>query len=110
MTRDLIRYPAGGIIFFGKNLTDPDGLQRYMDTLSSASDIPLLYAVDEEGGIVSRIARTDSFGIRNAGPMGDIGATGAAGLMMPALISADISVISDSPSTLPLWQTSTPTR
>ena len=79
MTRDLIRYPAGGIIFFGKNLTDPDGLQRYMDTLSSASDIPLLYAVDEEGGIVSRIARTDSFGIRNAGPMGDIGATGDSG-------------------------------
>ena len=50
-----------------------------MDTLSSASDIPLLYAVDEEGGIVSRIARTDSFGIRNAGPMGDIGATGDSG-------------------------------
>ena len=39
MTRDLIRYPAGGIIFFGKNLTDPDGLQRYMDTLSDRKSV-----------------------------------------------------------------------
>ena len=76
MLETLQKYPAGGIVFFGKNLTGPDSLYSYMQSLSSVSDIPLLFAVDEEGGSVSRIAQISSFGIENIGYMANIGATG----------------------------------
>ncbi len=75
MLSTLKEYPPGGIVFFGKNLTDPSSLNEYMQVLSSASVIPLLYAVDEEGGMVSRIANNDRFGVENIGFMADIGAT-----------------------------------
>lgn len=75
MITALAEYPAGGIVFFGKNLTDPGSLSNYMEALSSASSVPLLYAVDEEGGVVSRIANADSFGIDNIGFMAGIGST-----------------------------------
>lgn len=76
MLDTLRKYPASGIVFFGKNLSDPNSLQRYTDSLSSVSNLPLLYAVDEEGGIVSRIAQVSSFGVENIGNMANIGATG----------------------------------
>ncbi|MBR3354958.1 MAG: glycoside hydrolase family 3 protein, partial [Oscillospiraceae bacterium] len=76
MLDTLQKYPAGGVVFFGKNLSDPASLQSYIASLSSVSDIPLLYAVDEEGGIVSRIANIGSFGVENIGNMANIGATG----------------------------------
>ena len=76
MLETLQKYPAGGIVFFGKNLTGPDSLYSYMQSLSSVSDIPLLFAVDEEGGSVSRIAQISSFGIENIGYMANIGAIG----------------------------------
>lgn len=79
MLSTLKEYPAGGIIYFGKNLTYPASLEKYMQSLSSASDIPLIYGVDEEGGIVSRIAKADHFGIDNIGNMANIGATGDTG-------------------------------
>ena len=68
--------PAGGIVFFGKNLTDRSGLRAFLNALDGASATPMLYAIDEEGGPVSRVANTDAFGIRDIGPMGTIGATG----------------------------------
>ncbi|MBQ8995789.1 MAG: glycoside hydrolase family 3 protein [Oscillospiraceae bacterium] len=67
----LRQYPAGGIVFFGKNLTDPDRLSSYMDQLNAASPIPLTFAIDEEGGGVSRIAESEPFQIENCGPMGN---------------------------------------
>ena len=79
MLETLKKYPAGGIVYFGKNLIGPNSLKNYMSSLSSVSDIPLLYAVDEEGGIVSRIAQIDAFGIENVGYMTNIGATGDTG-------------------------------
>lgn len=79
MLSTLEDYPAGGIVMFGKNLTYPATLEKYMQSLSSASDIPLIYAVDEEGGVVSRIAKADHFGIDNVGNMANIGATGDTG-------------------------------
>ncbi len=67
------KYPAGGIVFFEKNLTDSNGLKEYMDRLNSACRIPVLFAVDEEGGRIARIADTPSFGIEDTVPMGTVG-------------------------------------
>ena len=55
--------PAGGIALFGKNVVDPAQLSALTAALSGASDIPLLLAIDEEGGRVARIGRTDSFDV-----------------------------------------------
>ena len=76
MLDTLRKYPVGGIVFFGKNLVDPDQLSSFMDSLSSASYIPLLYSVDEEGGDVARIALSDGFDVKNIGHMANIGSTG----------------------------------
>ncbi len=76
MAQTLKEYPAGGIIFFAGNLTDRQSLARFMERLNEASDIPLFFAVDEEGGNVARVANDPSFGVRNVGTMGSIGATG----------------------------------
>ncbi|SIQ33946.1 beta-N-acetylhexosaminidase [Alkalispirochaeta americana] len=45
----------GGVILFGANLRDPDQTRRLVEDLQEASPIPLLVAVDQEGGIVSRL-------------------------------------------------------
>ena len=75
MLSTLEEYPAGGIAFFGKNLSDSASLAFYLDALNSSSAVPLLYAVDEEGGVVSRIANSYLFDVENIGFMEDIGAT-----------------------------------
>lgn len=73
MLETLRKYPAGGIVFFEKNLTDPEALKEYMSQLGSSSKVPLLYAVDEEGGSIARIARTGPFGVKNTESMEIIG-------------------------------------
>ena len=72
----LREHPAGGVVFFGKNLTDRAGLSAFLNALDGASATPMLYAIDEEGGPVSRAANTDTFGIEDIGPMGTIGTSG----------------------------------
>ncbi len=55
---DLKTYPLGGFVFFEKdfkNKTTPD-VKTMINTLQSNSKIPLLTAVDEEGGKVNRIS------------------------------------------------------
>ena len=55
---DVKRYYLGGFIFFGsdfRNKTREDVLDM-VDKLNNNSKIPLLLAVDEEGGIVTRIS------------------------------------------------------
>ena len=70
------RYPAGGIVFFAENLSGREELKAYMEQLRSGSWTPPVFAVDEEGGTVSRIAGNSSFGIKNMPPMGTIGKSG----------------------------------
>ena len=69
--------PVSGICWFSKNIEDPAQLSGL---LAGASDISrevtgsgLLDAVDEEGGLVSRVADTPAFGIANIGSMRDLG-------------------------------------
>lgn len=75
-------YPVGGIVYFQKNLENPDqtrtmieNTQRYAQ---EAVGLPLFIGVDEEGGTVSRVGGNSGFGIANVGDMSAVGATGDA--------------------------------
>ena len=62
--RDKLKfYAPGGIILFSYNIIDPDQTTALLKDLQRESKIPLLIAVDEEGGLVSRISGKASFGI-----------------------------------------------
>lgn len=53
----LVRYRVGGFIFFARNLDSPKQARALVDSVKAAnpSPQPLLLAVDEEGGSVSRL-------------------------------------------------------
>ncbi|MBR0145785.1 MAG: glycoside hydrolase family 3 protein [Eubacterium sp.] len=62
--RDRIRYyTPGGFILFSYNIIDPDQTTELLKEMQAESKIPLLIAVDEEGGLVARISGKESFGI-----------------------------------------------
>lgn len=61
MLDTLSRYPVGGVVLFGKNLTNPDQLTALTADLHEAGKIPLLVAVDEEGCSVARLANHPGF-------------------------------------------------
>ena len=52
------KYQVGGIILFGGNIKDKNQLKKFNSTAQSLSNIPLLIAKDEEGGRVTRLAKT----------------------------------------------------
>ncbi len=63
--RDLVRQlQPGGFILFQENLEGPAQLRRFMEELASLCAIPPLFAIDEEGGTVTRLARIESFQFR----------------------------------------------
>lgn len=58
------RYGAGGVVLFdnnidlgvtGRNITAPAQLKQLTTALQQASELPLLIAVDQEGGVVARL-------------------------------------------------------
>ncbi len=51
-------YKLGGFIMFAREFRNntPEGIRETVDSLQSDADIPLLFAVDEEGGDVCRIS------------------------------------------------------
>lgn len=58
------RYGVGGVVLFdnnvdlgvtGRNITGPDQTRKLTTALQQASEIPLLIAVDQEGGVVARL-------------------------------------------------------
>lgn len=61
MRRQLEQYPVGGVVLFGKNLTDPQQLVAFTTELHEAGETPMLIAVDEEGGTVARLANHPGF-------------------------------------------------
>lgn len=61
MRQRLGRYPVGGVVLFGKNLTDPQQLVAFTTELHEAGETPMLVAVDEEGGTVARLANHPGF-------------------------------------------------
>ena len=70
----LEKYPVGGLIYFKKNIQSEDQIKKMIENSISYCKYPMFIAVDEEGGVVSRLA--DALQIENVGPMSDIGATG----------------------------------
>lgn len=76
----LATYPVGGIVYFQKNLIDPDQTKTMIANTQAyskeATGLPLFIAVDEEGGTVKRIAGNPGFDIEDAGDMAAIGAAG----------------------------------
>ncbi|MCR5347344.1 MAG: glycoside hydrolase family 3 protein [Fretibacterium sp.] len=80
MKTTLRQYPAGGFVIFKKNITDPEQLERFMgslkDSCREASGLAPVMAVDEEGGLVARIANHGSFDVQKFESMEAIGSTG----------------------------------
>ena len=60
---DITRYHLGGYILFGQDFENetPDSLRQILAEYQSAAPIPLLIAVDEEGGSVCRVSRYPAF-------------------------------------------------
>lgn len=61
MSAMLADYPVGGVVLFGKNITDPQQLDDFTGALHAAMAVPLLIGIDEEGGAVARLANHNAF-------------------------------------------------
>lgn len=70
--------PVGGIICFARNLVDPDQTKRFLSEMrkvvEEASGVIPLLCVDEEGGLVARVASNEAFGVDDVGDAAQIGA------------------------------------
>lgn len=76
MRETLKAYPVGGICQFGKNITDPQQIAAFNAELQEASSVPLLIAVDEEGGSVARLANHPAFDLPQYESALAVGTTG----------------------------------
>jgi len=56
-------YHLGGFVLFGRDFQDqtPNSFQEKMSAYQGCADIPLLLAVDEEGGTVARVSSNRAF-------------------------------------------------
>lgn len=72
----LQQYPVGGVVLFGKNITDAAQLQTLIGDLQEASAVPLLIGVDEEGGAVARLANARGFDLPQYESAASVGAQG----------------------------------
>lgn len=76
----LKEYPVGGIIYFSSNIIEPEQLREMtrnvQDYAVEISGIPIFLGIDEEGGMVTRIARNDAFEVERFPDMWEIGKDG----------------------------------
>ncbi len=68
--------PVGGLVYFARNLLNRDQAQAMLETTQSYSKKPLLLAVDEEGGVVSRVGSNPDMGATSFSNMADYGDRG----------------------------------
>ncbi len=61
IANNLREYPVGGIVIFGKNLTNEKQITAFTKDLQNASEIPLFMSIDEEGGTIARLANHPAF-------------------------------------------------
>ena len=61
--QDIARYHLGGLVLFAEDFEDqtPDTMRQIIADYQNAAEKPLLIAVDEEGGDVTRISRFPAF-------------------------------------------------
>ena len=76
MRETLQQYPVGGICQFGKNIESPSQLAHFNKDLQAASATPLFITVDEEGGMVARLANNDAFDLPRYASAATVGASG----------------------------------
>ena len=71
------KYHVGGIIYFSKNLLEPDQtaalLENTVKYSSQGNGIPFFLGIDEEGGSVTRLASNESFDLKVTDPAQKIG-------------------------------------
>ena len=72
----LEEYPVGGIILFADNLENPEQLKTLNAALSTAGEIPMFLGVDEEGGVVARLANHSNFSLPRYRSAASVGASG----------------------------------
>lgn len=60
---DIGQYHLGGFVLFGGDFENqtPDSVREILAAYQAAAKLPLLFAVDEEGGTVTRISRYPAF-------------------------------------------------
>ena len=60
---DIEAYHLGGFLLFGRDFDDqtPESLRARLDSYQNAANIPMLLAVDEEGGTVCRVSSHTAF-------------------------------------------------
>lgn len=66
----------GGIIFFGPNVQTVEQTVRLIGELKGISTLPLFFAIDEEGGVVSRLSSSGRMGATEIPPARTIGRSG----------------------------------
>ena len=64
---DIARYHLGGFVLFGNDFKEdtPDSITSKIASLQENASVPLLFAVDEEGGTVTRVSRYAQFRSKN---------------------------------------------
>ncbi len=70
------RYPVAGFIVFARNIKTPEQIRKFNASLSSLTPIPPILAIDEEGGRVARLARSEKFFLPKFANMAAVGKTG----------------------------------
>lgn len=62
-TEDISAYHPGGYVLFGRDFDDqtPETFRTRLETYQSAAAVPMLMAVDEEGGTVCRVSSHAAF-------------------------------------------------
>lgn len=72
----LSRYPVGGVAVFGKNIQSPEQLKELIQGFRQTTKTPLFFAVDEEGGVVARLANHKAFALPKYESAAAVGSTG----------------------------------
>ena len=79
----LNQYAVGGLIYFGQNILAKEQIMTMLSNTASMSNYPIFFAVDEEGGEVSRVANS-KVEVTKVDDMASIGAGGDASLAADA--------------------------
>ena len=69
-------YNPGGFILMGDNYSTFDNSKKFVDDLKKYSEIPMIIATDEEGGLVQRLKNITDIGVTDIPDMYDVGKTG----------------------------------
>ena len=75
LIRTLNQYPVGGFILFDKNIDNPQQMTTLINQLKQQSKIDPFISIDEEGGMVSRLANNPNFNLPTFDNMEAIGNT-----------------------------------